>query len=115
MELGASDEQLDFTVVYAIGREGIAKKFITDESKDLTPLLDTILEEVPAAPSLINTPLRAQPFNLGYDNFLGRLAVSRIYEGKVKVGETVYIKKPSGEMRSGKITKIFTFKGGCQG
>ncbi|MEK7081345.1 MAG: translational GTPase TypA [Patescibacteria group bacterium] len=111
MELGASDEQLDFTVVYAIGREGIAKKFITDESKDLTPLLDTILEEVPAAPSLINTPLRAQPFNLGYDNFLGRLAVSRIYEGKVKVGETVYIKKPSGEMRSGKITKIFTFKG----
>ena len=111
MELGASDEQLDFTVVYAIGREGIAKKFITDESKDLTPLLDTILEEVPAAPSLINTPLRAQPFNLGYDNFLGRLAVSRVYEGKVKVGETVYIKKPSGEMRSGKITKIFTFKG----
>ena len=111
MELGASDEQLDFTVVYAIGREGIAKKFITDESKDLTPLLDTILEEVPAAPSLINTPLRAQPFNLGYDNFLGRLAVSRIYEGKTKVGETVYIKKPSGEMRSGKITKIFTFKG----
>ncbi len=111
MELGASDEQLDFTVVYAIGREGVAKKSLTDESKDLTPLLDTILEEVPPAPSLIAAPLRAQPFNLGYDNFLGRLAVCRVYEGKIKAGETVYVKKPSGETRSGKITKIFTLKG----
>lgn len=111
MELGANDEQLDFTVVYAIGREGIAKKALSDESKDLTPLLDTILEEVPAAPSPVDVPLRAQPFNLGYDNFLGRLAVSRVYEGVVRVGEIVYVKKPTGEMRSGKITKIFTFKG----
>lgn len=111
MELGANDEQLDFTVVYAIGREGIAKKALSDESKDLTPLLDTILEEVPAAPSPVDAPLRAQPFNLGYDNFLGRLAVSRVYEGVVRVGEIVYVKKPTGEMRSGKITKIFTFKG----
>lgn len=111
MELGANDEQLDFTVVYAIGREGIAKKALADESKDLTPLLDTILEEVPASPSPIDLPLRAQPFNLGYDNFLGRLAVSRIYEGIARVGEIVYVKKPTGETRNGKITKLFTFKG----
>lgn len=111
MELGASDEQLDFTTVYAIGREGVAKKALEDESTDLTPLLDTILEEVPPAQALIDAPLRTQVFNLGYDNFLGRLAVARVYDGVVHAGDAVFIKKPTGETRSGKITKIFTFKG----
>jgi len=111
MELGASDEQLDFTTVYAVGRDGIAKKNLDDESKDLTPLLDTILEEVPPAPSDFDAPVKAQVFNLGYDNFLGRLAVCRIYEGVLKDGGTIFIKKPTGEVRGGKITKLFAFKG----
>jgi GTP-binding protein len=111
MELGANDEQLDFTTVYAIGREGIAKKKLTDESKDLSPLLDTILEEVPAANGDVDAPLKAQVFNLGYDNFLGRLAVARVYEGKIETGKSVFVKKPEGETRSGKVTKIFAFKG----
>src|SRR5689334_10872585 len=83
LELGANDEQSNFPVVYAIGRQGIAKKKLTDESSDLKPLLDTILEHVKPAssPELEQKPLRLQPFNLGYDNFLGRLAVARIYEG----------------------------------
>src|SRR3989344_3863550 len=76
MDLGANDEQLNFTVVYAIGREGVAKMNLNDESKDLTPLLDAILKEVPVASGKSDAPLRAQPFNLGYDNFLGRLAVA---------------------------------------
>ncbi len=111
MELGASDEQLDFTTVYAVGRDGIAKKNLEDESKDLTPLLDTILEEVPPAPADLDAPAKAQVFNLGYDNFLGRMAVCRIYEGILKDGSTIFIKKPTGEIRGGKITKLFTFKG----
>ncbi|HEX8591477.1 MAG TPA: translational GTPase TypA [Candidatus Paceibacterota bacterium] len=113
LELGASDEQADFTVVYAIGREGVAMKKLDDERKDLTPLLDTILAEVPSAvtPELVEKPLRLQAFNLAYDNFLGRLAIARVYEGKVKVGEPVTVLKPSGEARSGKLTKLFTFKG----
>lgn len=111
LELGANDEQCDFPVVYAIGRNGIAKIKLTDESKDLTPLLETILKHVPPAPVAADAPLRAQSFNLGYDNFLGRLAVSRVYEGKLLAGENVFVKKPNGETRSGKITKIFTFKG----
>ncbi len=112
-ELGANDEQADFPVVYAIGRQGIAKKKLTDESTDLTPLLDTILEKVaPASSEEKNElPLRLQPFNLGYDNFLGRLAIARVYEGKVKTGQTVFIKKPTGETRQGKVIKMFTFKG----
>jgi len=111
MDLGANNEQLDFKTIYANGREGIAKLKMDDESKDLTPLLDLILSEVPAAPSDISAPLRFQPFNLGYDNFLGRLGIGRVWFGMMKVGDNVFIKKPTGETRSGKITKLFTFRG----
>ena len=111
LDLGADDKQLDFPIIYAIGREGIAKKNLSDDSKDLTPLLDLILEKVAPAPHDIEVPFRMQPFNLGYDNFLGRLAVGRIYEGIVKAGDKVFVKNAKGETRSSVITKIFTFEG----
>jgi GTP-binding protein len=113
MDLGANDEQLDFKTIYAIAKQGIAKLNLNDESKDLTPLLDLILREVPVASSEENSkkPLRVQPFNLGYDNFLGRLAVARVHEGTIRDAETVIVKKPTGETRSGKITKLFSFYG----
>ncbi|MBX4209153.1 translational GTPase TypA [Candidatus Parcubacteria bacterium] len=111
IELGATDDQLDFTTIYSIGRQGIAKRKLEDDSKDLTPLLDTVLELVPAAASDTAIPLRMQPFNLAYDSYTGRLALGRIYEGKVKVGQNVFIRKPSGETRQGKVTKLYTFKG----
>lgn len=92
---------------------GLPKKRPSDESKDLTPLLDTILEHVKPAssPDMSQKTLLLQPFNLGYDNYLGRLAVVRIYQGVVSVGLNVYVKNPNGSIRSGKIIKIFTFKG----
>ncbi|HEY4508988.1 MAG TPA: translational GTPase TypA [Candidatus Paceibacterota bacterium] len=126
LELGANDEQLDFTTVYAIGRDGIAKMKLSDESKDLTPLLETILREVPAASGDKNLPARLQSFNLAYDNFLGRLAVCRVYEGIVKSGDVVYVKKGISAKSSaeaddrptqakpefrGKLTKLFSFEG----
>ncbi|MCI0680427.1 GTP-binding protein, partial [bacterium] len=111
MDLGGTDDQLDFTVVYAIGREGIAKMKLEDDAKDLTPLLDTILHEVPAAANDTEKPLRAQPFNLAYDNFLGRMAIIRIYDGIIKTGDTVYAKNVEGKMHSGRVTKLFTFRG----
>jgi GTP-binding protein len=113
LELGASDIQADFTTVYAIGREGVAMRKLDDERKDLTPLLDTVLELVPPAstPEMIAKPLRLQAFNLAYDNFLGRLAICRIYEGTVHPGENVIVKKPDGTSRNGKVTKVFTFTG----
>ena len=110
-DLGASEEQLDFTVIYAIGRDGVAKKNLDDESKDLSPLLDTILEEVPPAKADTEDVLRMQPFNLAYDKFLGRMAVGRIYSGKIKMGDNIFVKKPDGETRTGRITKVFTFEG----
>lgn len=111
LDLGATDEQLEFKTVYAIAKQGIAKRNMTDESTDLSPLLDTVLEAVPAAGQDTAASFRAQPFNLGYDNFLGRLAICRVYEGSAKVGDTVFAKKPTGEVSSGRITKIFTFRG----
>lgn len=113
MDLGANEEQLDFKTVFAIAKQGIAKIKLTDESANLVPLLDTILSEVPVAssPDLAAKELRFQPFNLAYDNFLGRLAIGRIYEGVLKSGMNVLVKKPTGESRAGKITKIFSFKG----
>ncbi len=113
LELGANDEQADFTVVYAIGRQGIAKLKLDDDSKDLTPLLDTILAHVPPANAKADASatLMVQPFNLAYDNFLGRMAVARIYQGVLTTGQQIFIKKPDGETRPGKILKIFTFLG----
>ena len=123
MDLGANDEQLNFTTVYAVGRDGIAKKNLKDESKDLTPLLETILEHVPPAEQNLSVPVRLQPFNLAYDNFLGRLAIARIYEGTLKTGQEVWVTKHGWEKPArttdvvqsgrykGKITKIFTFEG----
>ncbi|MCX6790489.1 MAG: translational GTPase TypA [Candidatus Kaiserbacteria bacterium] len=117
MELGASDAQCDFPVIYSIGREGRAamtvEALLDGSAKDLIPLLDLILEKV--APANIHAdataPLMMQPFNLAYDNFLGRLAVARIYVGTVRANQNVFEKKTNGETHPGKITKIFTFKG----
>lgn len=112
LELGANDEQLDFTTVYAIGREGVAMKRIDDEKKNLEPLLDIILEKVPKSTGDINNSFVAQVFNLAYDNFLGRVAVARVYDGQAKVNETIFVKDPfTGNTTTGKITKIYTFIG----
>lgn len=111
LDLGASDAQLNFTTVYAIAKQGIAKMKIDDTATDLAALLDTILKEVPPARADVNAPLRMQPFNLAYDNFLGRMAIGRVYEGRVAVGESVVVKKPDGTARAGKVTALFSFHG----
>jgi GTP-binding protein len=113
LDLGANDEQLDFSVIYSIAKDGIAKINLEDNSSDLKPLLDLVLEKVKPAskPSSNNLPLLAQPFNLAYDNFLGRLAVCRIYSGSIKSSQNVVVKNTESELRNRKITKIFTFEG----
>lgn len=111
MDLGANDEQLNFTTVYTIAKQGIAKMNLADESNDLTPLLDTILKKIPAAPADTSLNFVFQPFNLAYDNYLGRMGIGRIYKGKVKTGEKVFIKKGDGTIIPGTLSKLFTFEG----
>ncbi len=111
LELGATEAQIEFKTIYAIGREGVAMRNLTDERKDLTPLLDLILEDVPVASRDHDGPGTAQVFNLGYDNFLGRLAIVRVYSGNINDSDKLFVKKPDGTTRVGKITKMFTFEG----
>ncbi len=111
MDLGANDEQLDFVTVYAIAKQGIAKKHLEDNSTDLTPLLETILENVALAPADTSLPFAFQPFNLAYDNYLGRMGIGRVYQGVARLGQKLFVKKHSGEISSNTITKLFTFEG----
>ena len=111
MDLGASDEQLDFTTIYANGRAGIAKEHMADESTTIEPLLDMILLKVKPAKADKDAELRMQPFNLAYDNFLGRLAIGRIHEGTIKAGSTYVLKKNDGTIEKSRVTKLYSFKG----
>ncbi|MEK7190267.1 MAG: translational GTPase TypA [Patescibacteria group bacterium] len=124
-ELGANEEQANFETVYAIGREGKAFRHLGDKSEDLSPLLDVILEKVPDASfcqrraltdlakpafDVLSNKMSAQVFNLAYDNFLGRMAVARIYSGKIKSGSQIFVKGEHGT-RKGKVSKLFSFEG----
>ncbi len=109
--LRANDLQLDFPYIFAIAREGVAKRTLDQESKDLTPLFDLIMEHVKPAEQDTSKPFRMQPCSLGYDNYLGRLAVGRVVEGVAKVGDKVFIKTPDGVTRTSKVTKIFANQG----
>jgi GTP-binding protein len=111
VDLGATEEQLNFPVVYAAAKDGIAKHNLSDEGKDIFPVLDTVLDHVPVASKDEDGPFKAQPFNLAYDNFSGRLAIVRVYSGSVNVGDTVFVKHKDKETTSHKITKLFTFEG----
>ncbi len=111
VKLGATDEQLDFPYLYAVARDGVAVLNLNDEKKDIAPLLDFVLENVPPTPQETEKPFRMQPATLAYDNFLGRIAIGRVEEGTVKVNQSVSVLTPEGQARSGKISKLFTFKG----
>ena len=111
VKLGATDEQLDFPYIYAVARDGVAVKNLDDEQKDISPLLDFILEHVPTSPQNTEATFRMQPATLAYDNFLGRIAVGRVHEGTAKINQSVTVLTPEGEKRAGKISKLFTFSG----
>jgi GTP-binding protein len=112
LELGANDEQIEFPVVYAIGREGVAIRELGDEKKDLAPLLDVVLENTTNAAVNSDQPFQAQTFSLGYDNFLGRLSIVRVYQGSIKDGSMVTSLLNGGEKKTTfRITKLYSFHG----
>lgn len=109
--LGATDVQLDFPIVYTIGREGIAKLKMEEEGKDLIPLFETILKQVQPYPDKSAEGLQLQITSLAYDEYIGRIGIGRVTRGVVKNGSTVAICRRDGSIASGKITKLFTFEG----
>ncbi len=113
VQLGASDEQLEHLnePVYAIARDGLAWTDENPEQKDITPLLDFVMEKVEHKENDASVPLRMQIANLSYDNFLGRLGIGRIYDGTIKVGQEVVVTSNEWVQRKAKITKILTNEG----
>ena len=111
MELNATDEQLDFPIVYGIAKEGIAKLSIDSESDSIEPLLETILKQVEPFKGNENDPLQLQISNLDYDDYIGRLGIGRINKGKVKNGEVVTLIKNDGKEESFRISKLFVNEG----
>ncbi|MBD5165877.1 translational GTPase TypA [Helicobacter sp.] len=109
--MGANEEQLDFPIVYAAARDGYAIKELEDEKKNLEPLFDAILEYVPLPSGESTNPLQIQIFTLDYDNYVGKIGIARIFNGKVKKGQNVMLAKGNGEKITGKITKLIGFYG----
>jgi len=110
-ELNATDEQLDFPIVYASAKEGTSTLELDEENKDMKPLLDTILHRVlpPIADS--EKPFQMLVTMLDYDSYVGHISIGRIFHGKVKIGEQVSLVKSDGTVKRGKITKILKYKG----
>ena len=110
IELDADDEQLDFPVIYTAAKAGIAKKSMTDDSKDLKPLLDTIIEKIPAPEGELNAPLQMVVTTLEANDFVGKIAIGRVQRGKIKSGETVALMS-DGNIKRGKVSKVYTYDG----
>jgi len=111
VKLDANDQQLDFPVVYTISRQGIAKYAIDDESKDLTPLFETILKHVPPYPDKSKEVLQMQVTNLAYDEYVGRIAIGRVSNGHLDKRANVAVCRRDGSIDQAKITKLCIFEG----
>lgn len=110
-ELNASDEQLDFPIIYGIARDGIAKYSLEDESTTIEPLLETILKQCSPYEGSEKDNLQLQISNLAYDEYIGRLGIGRITKGTIKSGETVTLIKNDGAIENFKISKLFVNEG----
>ncbi len=109
--LGATDEQLDFPIVYASGLSGFAKLEETDESSDMRPLFDTILKHTPAPSGSADETLQLQISQLDYDNYTGRLGIGRILNGRIKPGQVVAVMNHEQQITQGRINQLLGFQG----
>ena len=110
MELGADDDQLDFPVVYAIARDGIAKLNLEDESDSLEPLMDLLVKEIPAPQGDIDGPLQLMVTTLDSDEYVGRVAIGRVMRGKIREGQNVVVISGDGEQKE-RIGKVYVYQG----
>ncbi len=111
IDLDADDEQIDFPILYAISRDGIAKNTLEEESSDLRPLFEQILKTIPAPRCDADAPLQVLVANLAYSEYVGRLAIGRIFNGTVSVGDQVMVCKHDGAQEKTKVTQLYTFDG----
>jgi len=111
IELGADDDQLEFPVVYASGKDGYAMNNLSDEPKDLQPLFEMIVNQVPAPEGYMDQPLQMLVSNIDSDDYVGRIAIGRIERGTIKIGQPAVIVRNDGSTSNIRISKLFTFAG----
>lgn len=111
LELGASDEQLDFKILYGVAKEGSCQYGINDVSSNINPLFETIINSVKTFEGNENDSLQLQISNLEYDDFIGTLGVGRINRGSIKKGENLTVVRNDGTINNCKITKLYVYEG----
>jgi GTP-binding protein len=111
LDLDATDEQIEFPILYSVSREGIAKRELSDDSKDLRPLFDQIVETIPAPKELRHDALQLLVANLDYSEYVGRLAIGRVYSGEIAIGDQVSVAKPDGTFQKVRVSQLYAFEG----
>ena len=111
IDLGANDEQIEFPILYAISRDGVAKKSLEDDSKTLRPLFDQIIETIPAPHAVRNDTLQMLIANLDYNDYVGRLAIGRIFSGEITKNQEVAVCKRDGGTAKTRVKELFVFEG----
>ncbi len=111
LDLDATDEQIEFPILYSVSREGTAKRLLTDESKDLQSLFAQIVETIPPPKQIRNDSLQLLVANLDYSEYVGRLAIGRIFSGEIALGDQVSVAKPDGSFQKVRVSQLYAFEG----
>jgi GTP-binding protein len=111
LDLDATDEQIEFPILYSVSRAGTAKRLLTDASTNLRPLFDQIVETIPAPKQIRNDSLQLLVANLDYSEYVGRLAIGRIFSGEIALGDQVSVAKPDGSFQKVRVSQLYAFEG----
>jgi GTP-binding protein len=111
LDLDATDEQIEFPILYAVSREGTAKRKLEDRSENLQPLFDQIVESIPPPRELRSDSLQLLVANLDYNDYVGRLAIGRIFSGEIKIGDQIAVVKPDRSIHKTKVSQLYVFEG----
>ncbi|HEU4933363.1 MAG TPA: translational GTPase TypA [Pyrinomonadaceae bacterium] len=111
LDLDATDEQIEFPILYAVSREGTAKRKLEDQSENLQPLFEQIVKSIPAPKELRNDSLQLLVANLDYNDYVGRLAIGRIFSGEIKIGDQIAVVQPDRSIQKTKVSQLYVFEG----
>jgi GTP-binding protein len=111
LDLDATDEQIDFPILYCVSRDGVAKKNLDDQSTNLQPLFEQIVQTIPSPRQQRSDSLQLLVANLDYNDYVGRLAIGRIFSGEIKVGDQIAVAKPDGTILKTRVSQLYAFEG----
>jgi len=111
LDLDATDDQIEFPILYAVSREGTAKRKLEDESENLQPLFEQIVQSIPSPKELRNDSLQLLVANLDYNDYVGRLAIGRIFSGEIKIGDQIAVVKPDRSIQKTRVSQLYAFEG----